>query len=47
MEIGCEQGAEVREILEKEGFTDITIKQDLAGLDRVVRACAPIKEGEA
>lgn len=44
LEIGCDQGEDVREILEKEGFTGIMIKQDLAGLDRVVRASAPLKE---
>ncbi len=47
MEIGNDQGAEVKEILENEGFTDILIKQDLAGMDRVVIARAPKKEGEA
>lgn len=47
MEIGNDQGESVKGLLEKEGFTDIRIKQDLAGLDRVVIACAPKKEGEA
>lgn len=35
-EIGYNQGQEVREILEKAGFTDIKIVKDLSGLDRVV-----------
>lgn len=37
-EIGYNQGEAVRQILESEGFTDVTIKKDLSGLDRVVRA---------
>jgi release factor glutamine methyltransferase len=35
-EIGYNQGEAVREILTKEGFTEVTIKKDLSGLDRVV-----------
>ena len=35
-EIGCEQGADVSAILQGEGFTEVTVKKDLAGLDRVV-----------
>jgi len=35
-EIGYNQGREVKEILEKAGFTDIKIVKDLSGLDRVV-----------
>lgn len=35
-EIGYNQGMEVRDILAKEGFYDITIKKDLSGQDRVV-----------
>jgi len=35
-EIGYDQGSEVSEILQKEGFYDITIKKDLSGQDRVV-----------
>ena len=35
-EIGCEQGEAVREILEEEGFREITVMQDFSGLDRVV-----------
>lgn len=35
-EIGWDQGSEVSKILQDEGFTDIKIKKDLSGLDRVV-----------
>ena len=35
-EIGCSQGKDVADLLRKEGFEDIEIRQDLAGLDRVV-----------
>ena len=35
-EIGHNQGNSVKEILLKEGFTDVKIKKDLSGLDRVV-----------
>lgn len=35
-EIGCEQGEAVCRILSDNGFTDIKITKDLAGLDRVV-----------
>ena len=35
-EIGCEQGTDVSAIMQGEGFTDVTVKKDLAGLDRVV-----------
>ncbi len=37
-EIGYNQGSEVRDILISEGFTDVIIKKDLSGLDRVVTA---------
>ena len=36
MEIGCSQADAVRALLEAEGFEDIRIIKDLAGLDRVV-----------
>ncbi|MBR6349587.1 MAG: peptide chain release factor N(5)-glutamine methyltransferase [Lachnospiraceae bacterium] len=36
MEIGCSQADAVRALLEAEGFEDIRIVKDLAGLDRVV-----------
>lgn len=35
-EIGCEQGADVSAIMQGEEFTEVTVKKDLAGLDRVV-----------
>ena len=35
-EIGCEQGADVSAIMQGEGFTEVAVKKDLAGLDRVV-----------
>lgn len=35
-EIGCEQGADVSELMEAAGFARVAVKQDLAGLDRVV-----------
>ena len=35
-EIGCSQGEDVAELLRKEGFENIEIRKDLAGLDRVV-----------
>ena len=37
-EIGCEQGADVSELLRQNGFENIRIIKDLAGLDRVVSA---------
>ena len=36
VEIGWDQGEQVRQIAEKNGFTDIKIVKDLSGLDRVV-----------
>ena len=35
-EIGCDQAADVSGMLREYGFSDITVKKDLAGLDRVV-----------
>lgn len=35
-EIGFSQGAAVKEILEKSNFSDVTVKKDLNGIDRVV-----------
>ena len=35
-EIGHDQGEDVKQLLETAGFTDVTVKKDLAGLDRVV-----------
>lgn len=34
-EIGCDQGKQVTELLEREGYGNIELKRDLAGLDRV------------
>jgi release factor glutamine methyltransferase len=38
LEIGCEQGAPLRELLEAQGFGEIEVQKDLAGLDRCVSA---------
>ena len=35
-EIGYDQAQAVSNILKKEGYREIAVKQDLAGLDRVV-----------
>ena len=35
-EIGCEQGTDVSAIMQGEGFAEVIVKKDLAGLDRVV-----------
>lgn len=35
-EIGHDQGEDVSALMEHAGFTDVTVKKDLAGLDRVV-----------
>jgi release factor glutamine methyltransferase len=37
-EIGCEQGADVSALLAQNGFENIRVHKDLAGLDRVVSA---------
>lgn len=34
-EIGCDQGRDVAELLENAGYTEVSVKKDLAGLDRV------------
>ena len=36
LEIGFDQGEEVKKILQDEGFLDVSCKKDLSGLDRVV-----------
>lgn len=41
LEIGEEQGAALRGILEAEGYVDILVHRDLAGLDRVVTGRRP------
>ena len=38
MEIGCEQAEDVSHLLEVNGYTDILVVKDLAGLDRVIKA---------
>lgn len=40
-EIGYDQGAEVSSILEDQGFCEIEVMKDLAGLDRVVKGRYP------
>lgn len=35
-EIGCEQAAAVRELMEEAGYGEVTVCRDLSGLDRVV-----------
>ena len=35
-EIGHDQGEDVKKLMEQAGFTAVTVKKDLAGLDRVV-----------
>lgn len=35
-EIGHDQGEDVKSLMERAGFTEVTVKKDLAGLDRVV-----------
>ena len=35
-EIGHDQGEDVSKLMESVGFADVTVKKDLAGLDRVV-----------
>ena len=44
-EIGCEQGADVRALMEQEGFSDCEIVKDLAGLDRVVKGHWSVEHG--
>ncbi|MCR5271715.1 MAG: peptide chain release factor N(5)-glutamine methyltransferase [Lachnospiraceae bacterium] len=36
LEIGCDQAVEVSDLMENEGFTNVRVVKDLAGLDRVV-----------
>ncbi len=39
LEIGCTQAKEVSSLLEENGFEEIDVKKDYAGLDRVVCGC--------
>ena len=36
LEIGCDQAEDVSGLMKEQGFEDIDVKKDLAGLDRVV-----------
>ena len=38
-EIGYDQGEAVKNLLLEDGYTDVEVRQDLAGLDRVVTGC--------
>lgn len=38
LEIGCNQGEDIKQILSAKGFVDVIVKKDLSGLDRVVSA---------
>lgn len=38
LEIGFDQGQAVKQMFEEHGYTGVTVKHDMAGLDRVVRA---------
>lgn len=40
-EIGCEQGEDVKNIMEQNGYLEATVHKDLAGLDRIVVAKIP------
>lgn len=39
MEIGCEQGLAVKQMMKRSGFLNISVIKDLAGNDRVVAGC--------
>lgn len=41
VEIGFDQAEAVSSIFQDNGFTQVQVKKDLAGLDRVVKACRP------
>ena len=40
-EIHTDKGNEVLELLKNQGYTDVVLKQDLSGRDRVIRATTP------
>lgn len=44
VEIGCSQGGQVSELLADAGFCEVTVRKDLAGLDRVVKGRLPVKK---
>lgn len=41
VEIGCDQGRAVAELLQDAGFCEVEVRRDLAGLDRVVKGRLP------
>ncbi len=43
LEIGCDQGDAVQELLLRQGFREVNVVQDYAGLDRVVCGYWPIR----
>lgn len=45
LEIGCDQGDAVQELLIQRGFREVNVACDYAGLDRVVSGYWPIKVG--
>ena len=45
-EIGHDQGQEVKWLMEKAGYEGVTVKKDLAGLDRVVFGVYNVSEGD-
>lgn len=46
LEIGCDQGDAVQELLLRQGFREVNVVQDYAGLDRVVHGYWPILDAE-
>lgn len=46
-EIGHDQGTDVKALMESSGFRGVTVKKDLAGLDRVVFGVYNISEGNS
>lgn len=46
-EIGHDQGMAVKDMMEQSGFAHVTVKKDLAGLDRVVFGVYNIAEGNS
>lgn len=47
LEIGCDQADAVQELLLRQGFREVNVAQDYAGLDRVVSGYWPIRVGRA
>lgn len=46
LEIGYDQGKAVSDLMKEAGFSAVEVRQDLAGLDRVVRGCWMGQEGK-